>query len=263
MTKDLSAMLETGDGRVGESNGQQCDWSALKGSDAAPIVRSEDLTRSYRVGRGQVEALRGVSLEIPARVFAVIKGRSGSGKTTLLNLIGGLDHPTSGEVTVCGQRLARLSDRQLTELRRHRIGFVFQSFALLPTFSAYENVELILRIAGMWRGRRQRAMRSLELVGLRPWAHHRPWELSGGQQQRVAIARALATRPSLILADEPTGELDSTTGRQIMALFRHIVVQEGITLVMATHDPVVEEYAHVVYELGDGQVQAVRRLGGA
>ena len=227
----------------------------------APIVRLEDVTRVYRLGRGQVAALRGVTLEVSSGVFATLKGRSGSGKTTLLNLIGGLDRPTSGEVYVYDQPLSRLSGRKLTNLRRHRIGFVFQSFALVPTFSAFENVELMLRIAGVWRGRREQAMRSLELVGLEPWAHHRPWELSGGQQQRVAIARALATRPELILADEPTGELDSTTGRQIMALFRYIVAQEGITVIMATHDPVVEEYAHVIYELGDGQVQAVRRLG--
>jgi len=259
--KDLSAMFKTDKEQAGGADEQSPREIATQSSAADPIVRSKDLTRSYRVGQSKVDALRGVRLEIPAGVFAVIKGRSGSGKTTLLNLIGGLDHPTSGEITVCGQRLSGLSDRQLTELRRHRIGFVFQSFALLPTFSAYENVELILRIVGMWRGRRQRAMRSLELVGLGPWAHHRPWELSGGQQQRVAIARALATHPSLILADEPTGELDSVTGRQIMALFRHIVVQEGITLVMATHDPVVEDYAHVVYDLSDGQVQAVRQLG--
>ena len=231
-------------------------------SKTAPIVRAEDVTRVYRVGRTQVAALRGVTLEVPYGVFGTLKGRSGSGKTTLLNLIGGLDRPTSGEVHVYGQLLSRLSGRQLTNLRRHRIGFVFQSFALLPTFSAIENVELILRIAGVWRGRHQRAMHSLEVVGLGPWAHHRPWELSGGQQQRVAIARALATRPDLILADEPTGELDSATGRQILALFRHIVSREGITVLMATHDPVVEEYAHIVYELGDGQVQAVRRLGG-
>jgi ABC-type lipoprotein export system ATPase subunit len=228
---------------------------------AAPIVRVEDVTRVYRLGRSQVAALRGVTLEVSPGVFATLKGRSGSGKTTLLNLIGGLDRPTSGEVYVYDQPLSRLSGQKLTNLRRHRIGFVFQSFALVPTFSAFENVELMLRIAGVWRGRREQAMRSLELVGLGPWARHRPWELSGGQQQRVAIARALATRPELILADEPTGELDSTTGRQIMALFRYIVAQEGITVIMATHDPVVEEYAHVVYELDDGQVQAVRRLG--
>ncbi|MFZ5917674.1 MAG: ABC transporter ATP-binding protein [Chloroflexota bacterium] len=225
----------------------------------APIVRLENVTRVYRLGRSQVAALRNVTLALPRGIFAALKGRSGSGKTTLLNLVGGLDRPTAGEVILDGQPLSRLSDRRLTGMRRRRIGFVFQSFALLPTFSAFENVELMLRIAGMWRARRQRAMRSLELVGLGAWAQHRPWELSGGQQQRVAIARALATHPDLILADEPTGELDSATGRQIMALFRYLVEREGISLLMATHDPVVEEYAHLVYELGDGQVLAVHR----
>jgi len=152
-----------------------------------------------------------------------------------------------------------MSANEITDLRRRRIGFVFQSFAIMPMFSALENVELMLRIAGVWRGRRQRAMRSLEIVGLASWAHHRPWELSGGQQQRVAIARALATHPDLLLADEPTGELDSATGRQIYALFRYIVAHEGVTVVMATHDPVIEEYAHIVYELGDGQVIDIRQ----
>ena len=223
------------------------------------VVRVEDVTRVYRVGRKHVAALRGVTLEVPTGAFAAIKGRSGSGKTTLLNLIGGLDRPTSGEVSVYGQPLSQLSGRQLTDLRRHRIGFVFQSFAIMPSFSAIENVELMLRIAGVWRGRRRQAMRSLEIVGLGPWAHHRPPELSGGQQQRVAIARALTARPELILADEPTGDLDSATGRQIMALFRYIVAQEGITVIVATHDPVVEEYAHIVFELLDGEVQAVHR----
>jgi ABC-type lipoprotein export system ATPase subunit len=222
-----------------------------------PIVRTEELVRIFRVGRTEVEALRGVTMQVPRGVFAALKGRSGSGKTTLLNLIGGLDRPSSGEVYVYEEGLSRLSEKKLTDLRRRRIGFVFQSFALIPTFSAFENVELMLRIAGEWRGRRQRAMRSLELVGLDRWANHRPWELSGGQQQRVAIARALATRPELILADEPTGELDSTTGRQIMALFRHLVSQEGITVVMATHDPVVDEYSHIIFELGDGRVESV------
>jgi ABC-type lipoprotein export system ATPase subunit len=226
----------------------------------APIVRVDEVTRLYRVGRSEVPALRGVTLEVPSGVLAVLKGRSGSGKTTLLNLIGGLDSPTSGDVYVYGQSLSRLSGRRLTKLRRHRIGFVFQSFALVPTFSALENVELMLRIAGVWWGRRSRAISSLELVGLGSWADHRPWELSGGQQQRVAIARALVTRPSLILADEPTGELDSATGRQIMTLLRYIVDQQGITILTATHDPVIEEYAHVIYELEDGQVFAVRSL---
>jgi ABC-type lipoprotein export system ATPase subunit len=233
---------------------------AAKPNVTQSIVRVQDVTRIYHVGRTEVAALRGISLEVKPGEMAVLKGRSGSGKTTLLNLIGGLDRPTSGEVTVYDQSLSQLSKRQLTDLRRHRIGFVFQSFALIPTFSAIENVELMLRIAQTSQDRQHRAQRSLELVGLGPWASHRPWELSGGQQQRVSIARALVTRPDLILADEPTGELDSVTGRQIMALFRHIVIQEGITIIMATHDPAVEDYAHVVFELSDGQLEAVRRL---
>jgi len=192
-------------------------------------------------------------------VFAALKGRSGSGKTTLLNMLGGLDRPTNGEIYLFGKPITKMSADELTELRRHKIGFVFQSFAIMPAFSAIENVELMLRIAGIRKSRRERAMRCLEIVGLRAWAHHRPWELSGGQQQRVAIARALATHPALILADEPTGELDSGTGRQILALFRYIVEREGITIIMATHDPVIEEYAHIVYEISDGQVRNIHR----
>jgi len=221
-------------------------------------VRLDRVTRVYRVGQSEVAALRGVTLDVQQGTFAALKGRSGSGKTTLLNIIGGLDRPSSGEVFVYDQPLSTMSGTQLTDLRRHRIGFVFQSFALLPTFSAFENVELMLRIAGTRQDHTKLARQALQLVGLEPWAHHRPWELSGGQQQRVAIARAMATRPQLILADEPTGELDSITGRQIMALFRHIVVSQGTTLIMATHDPIVEEYADTIYELGDGKIQAVR-----
>jgi len=226
------------------------------------IIKVDRVTRIYPLGPIQVKALNDLSLEVPTSVFAALKGRSGSGKTTLLNIIGGLDRPTSGEVSLFGQAISQLTDAEQTELRRRRIGFVFQSFAIIPTFSALENVELMLRIAGINQNRRQLAMRSLEIVGLGPWAHHRPWELSGGQQQRVAIARALSTHPQLILADEPTGELDSSTGRQIMALFRYIVAKEGITILMATHDPTVEEYANIVYDLKDGQVQSVRRPGG-
>ena len=228
-------------------------------SEMSPIIRVENVSRDYRVGSTIVSAIRNLTLEVPEGVFASFKGRSGSGKTTLLNLIGGLDRPTSGEIYLFGKPLSQLSGSDLTELRRHRIGFVFQSFAIMPTFSALENVELMLRIAGVQRGRRERALRCLEIVGLRAWAHHRPWELSGGQQQRVAIARSLATHPSLTLADEPTGELDSTTGRQILALFRYIVEKEGVTIIIATHDPIIEEYAHIVYELGDGQVRSVHR----
>lgn len=237
---------------------------ALPGTAAAPapekavIIQAQDVTRIYTLGQAQVTALRNVSLEVPKGVFAALKGRSGSGKTTLLNMIGGLDTPTSGEVCLFGQPISKMSQTEFTDIRRKRIGFVFQSFAIMPTFSALENVELMLRIAGYRGDRREVAMRSLEIVGLGAWAHHRPWELSGGQQQRVAIARALSTHPDLILADEPTGELDSNTGRQIMALFRYIVIKEGITILMATHDPMIEEYAHVIFELNDGQVVNIR-----
>jgi putative ABC transport system ATP-binding protein len=223
------------------------------------IISVQNVSRIYRVGNTKVAALRELSLDVPKGVLAALKGRSGSGKTTLLNIIGGLDHPTSGDVTLFGKPLSRMSSADITNIRRRRIGFVFQSFAIMPMFSALENVELMLRIAGVWRGRRQRAMRCLEIVGLASWAQHRPWELSGGQQQRVAIARALATHPDLLLADEPTGELDSATGRQIYALFRYIVAHEGVTVVLATHDPVIEEYAHIVYELGDGQIKEIRQ----
>lgn len=223
-----------------------------------PIIKVNEVTRIYQVGDSEVAALKDVSIQVPRGVLAALKGRSGSGKTTLLNMIGGLDRPSIGEVYLFGQPLSQLDNDQLTEIRRHRIGFVFQSFAIMPTFSALENVELMLRISGNMENRHELAMRGLEIVGLGPWAHHRPWELSGGQQQRVAIARALSNHPDLILADEPTGELDSTTGRQIMALFRYIVQKEGITILMATHDPVIEEYAHIVIELGDGQVKDIR-----
>ena len=220
-----------------------------------PAVRVVDVTRTYRLGATEVHALRGVSLSVNQNEFAVLKGRSGSGKTTLLNIIGGLDRPTSGEIHLYDQPLAELSERQLTRLRSQRIGFVFQSFALLPTFSAYENVELALRIGGVrMRGHREQTMRSLEIVGLGKWARHRPHEMSGGQQQRVAIARALVTQPDLILADEPTGELDSLTGRKIYHLFQEIVKHQGVTLLMATHDPVALEYASIVFDLADGQI---------
>ncbi len=224
-----------------------------------PLVAVHEVSRIYSLGSAQVAALRDLSLEVPRGVMAALKGRSGSGKTTLLNMIGGLDQPTHGIIQLFGRSLSEMSAQEITDIRRHRIGFVFQSFAIFPAFSALENVELMLRIAGIHQGRRERAMRSLEIVGLGAWANHRPWELSGGQQQRVAIARAISTHPDLILADEPTGELDSATARQIYALFRHIVDKEGVTLIMATHDPVVEEYANLVFDLEDGRVSGIRR----
>ena len=218
-------------------------------------IETEDLWRVYKVGPQGVPALRGVNLRIESGQFAAIKGRSGSGKTTLLNCIGGLDHPTSGVVRVFGRDLSELSEEQLAQWRRERVGFVFQSFGLLPTLSAYENVELMLRIAGVHgRERRERALHCLDLVGLSQWAPHRPYEMSGGQQQRVGIARALANNPQLILADEPTGELDSTTARDTLALFRRIVEEEHVTLLMASHDVLVDDYVDEVLQLKDGQI---------
>jgi len=219
------------------------------------VIETEDLWRVYKAGSQEVLALRGVNLKIESGRFVAVKGRSGSGKTTLLNCIGGLDHPTSGVVRVFGRDLAELGEKQLTQWRRERVGFIFQSFGLLPTLSAYENVELMLRIAGV-RGkeRRKRALHCLDLVGLSKWAHHRSYEMSGGQQQRVAIARALANNPQLILADEPTGELDSMTAREILALFRRVVNEERITLVIASHDPLVDEYVDYGLHLEDGRI---------
>ncbi len=227
-----------------------------------PAVRVAGVTRSYAVSGEQVLALRGVDLLVPRGGFVALMGRSGSGKTTLLNIIGGLDQPSTGEVAIYGQPLNGLSQERLTLLRRSQIGFIFQSFALLPMLSAWENVEMPLRIGGMRSGRerRTRAEAALALVGLERWSGHRPAEMSGGQQQRVAIARALVSRPTLLLADEPTGELDSTTGRTILQLLREIVQTEGLTLVMATHDHTVHEFADVVYRVVDGQVGQARFL---
>ena len=224
---------------------------------AAPLVQVQQLTRVYRAGARQIHALQGIDLTVGRGAFVALRGRSGSGKTTLLNCVGGLDTPTSGQVFVEGRNVAQMSEGERTALRR-RIGFVFQSFALLPTFSAWENVDLALRIAGVdAHQRRAQTQECLSLVGLARWADHRPYELSGGQQQRVAIARALALRPSLILADEPTGELDSATGRQIMALLRRIVDERGTTVLIATHDWIVAEYASAVYDLHDGRIATV------
>jgi ABC-type lipoprotein export system ATPase subunit len=220
-----------------------------------PLIRTEDLVRVYRVGNREVRALQGINLAVDRGQFVALRGRSGSGKTTLLNCIGGLDRPSSGRVWVEGQDMGRLSERKRVRLRRRRIGFVFQSFALLPTYSAQENIDLMLRLAGVRRReRKRRADHVLGLVGLQKWAGHRPFELSGGQQQRLAIARAISTRPALILADEPTGELDSATGQQILELLRQIVDHENTTVLMATHDLTVDLFADSVLHLHDGSV---------
>ncbi len=220
------------------------------------IIETHDLWRVYKTGQLEIPALRGINLSVHSGAFVALKGRSGSGKTTLLNCLAGLDHPTSGTICIMGAELTGLDDNQLTRWRREKIGLVFQSFSLLPTLSALENVELLLRLqGGSLHERHQRSLACLELVGLKKWVHHRPYEMSGGQQQRVAIARALANRPQLILADEPTGELDSATSRQILGLFRRIVDSEQVTLLMVSHDNLVDEFADKVLQLKDGQIQ--------
>ena len=227
------------------------------------VIQARGLRRTFRVGPTEVHAVDGVDLEVARGEFAVLRGRSGSGKTTLLNLLGGLDRPTAGEVLLNGRPLSTLGDDEMTALRRRDIGFVFQSFALLPTFSAFENVDLPLRIARVGAAEREaRARRCLELVGLANRADHRPDEMSGGQQQRVAIARALAGSPALMLADEPTGELDSHSGEQVLELFLRIARDDGVTVVMASHDPMVDDFATVVYEMSDGRIRNVRRRDG-
>jgi ABC-type lipoprotein export system ATPase subunit len=228
---------------------------ATAGATTVPAVEAIDVQRIYKVGSREVPALRGISMRVEPGEFVALKGRSGSGKTTLLNAIGGLDQPTSGKVLIFGQDTAKMSDRHRTHWRAQQVGFIFQSFGLLPTLSAYENVELMLRIAGKGRKiRHDRTMYCLDLVGLGKWIHHRPSEMSGGQQQRVAIARALANEPHLILADEPTGELDSTTGREILGMFQKICAGEDVTMLMATHDPLVDDYVDRIVQLKDGQI---------
>ena len=218
------------------------------------LVDVREVNRSFHGAGAVVHAVRDVSLQVYSGEFVALRGRSGSGKTTLLNLIAGLDRPDSGSVYLEGEDVSSASEARLTELRRHSIGFVFQSFALLPLFSARENVELALRIAGVHgRAASERANEVLDLVGLGPRADHRPYELSGGEQQRVAIARAIANRPPLLIADEPTGELDSATGAQIFGLLQEITA-EGTTVITATHDPLMIEHVGRVLEMADGDL---------
>lgn len=215
-----------------------------------------NVSRSFQVGGERIFALRGVNMQVEHGAFIALMGRSGSGKTTLINMIGGLDQPTEGEIEIEGRKLSGMRQEELTRMRRDTIGFVFQAFALLPILTAAENIEVPLRINGVRsaKERRERVTGALGLVGLDKWANHRPTEMSGGQQQRIAIARALVSRPRLLLADEPTGELDSATGRTILTLLREIVRSEGLTLVMVTHDRTVREFADIVYEMRDGRI---------
>ncbi len=217
------------------------------------MIELRDITKVYRMGDIEVHALRGVSLTVCPGEMLAIMGPSGSGKSTLMNIIGCLDQPTSGEYLLAEQNVARMSDDQLAEVRNRRIGFVFQSFNLLARTDAVQNVELPLIYSGA-RDRRRRAIGALQAVGLGDRLHHRPNELSGGQQQRVAIARALVTDPRLIMADEPTGNLDSKAGAEIMAIFQRLNIEQGITVVLVTHEPDIAEHTRRIVHLYDGRI---------
>jgi len=221
----------------------------------APMVEAFDLVRDFETGAGPMRAIDHVSLQVRSAQLVAVRGRSGSGKTTLLSLIGGLDRPDTGRVVVDGQPIWDLDEEQLVVFRRNRIGFVFQTMGLLPILSAAENVEIPLRLVKTEpKAREARVRELLEMVGLGERMDHRPHELSGGEQQRVAIARALANRPDVLIADEPTGQLDSDTGRGIMTVLRNLVRDEGITAIVATHDPSLIDLADQVVELRDGKV---------
>ena len=218
------------------------------------IISASGLSRAFASGGATVWAVNGVSLAVGDGELVAFTGRSGSGKTTLLNLLSGLDRPTDGAAFFRGQDLSQLPEKELLELRRRKIGFVFQSFGLMPLLSAQENVELPLHIAGVsWRERRRRAREALESVGLGPRGRHRPYELSGGEQQRVSIARALVANPEVVFADEPTGELDTATARAITAILREISAQ-GATIIAATHDLALAEAADRRLEMTDGML---------
>jgi putative ABC transport system ATP-binding protein len=226
------------------------------------VVELENLEKSYRLGKITVSALRGVTLKLWQGEFMVIMGPSGSGKTTLLNIIGTLDKPSSGRALVDGEDVSRMNDGQLTKLRRHKIGFVFQFHNLIPVLTALENVELPLITSGIRRKMsRERAMELLTRVGLQDRIQHLPDELSGGEQQRVAIARALANHPRIVLADEPTGDLDTQTGSEVVQLMHGMAKQEASSVVVVTHDPVVAERADRLVEMRDGRIlEKARKL---
>jgi putative ABC transport system ATP-binding protein len=220
-----------------------------------PLVKLDNVEKSFKVGSEIVQAVKGISLEIKQGTLVILRGRSGSGKTTTLNMIGGLDLPTKGKVLFRGQDVSELNDAQLTQWRRKEVGFVFQSFALMPVLTAWENVELAMRIAGFKPAERTRRVREcLEMVGLLKRSGHRVHEMSGGEQQRVSIARAIANQPSLILADEPTGALDHDTGLKVMGLLKDIVQREGLTIIVCTHDPAVMEFGDETFTMVDGQL---------
>ena len=219
------------------------------------IITGKNIYKYFFKGQPQeFAALKGVNIEIPKGALTIIKGRSGSGKTTLLNMLSALDNPDEGVIILGGDEITKMSDSERDMVRRKKIGFVFQSVALLPVMSAYENIDFGLRIAGVKKDRDARIMEVLGLVGLAERAKHMPTELSGGEKQRIAIARAIAAKPLIIFADEPTGALDTATGIRIVTLFKNIIEKEGITIVMTTHDPGLMQMGDITYEMSDGVI---------
>jgi putative ABC transport system ATP-binding protein len=221
----------------------------------SPMVETRGLSRDYAMPGGVVHAVSDVSIRVGRGQLVALRGRSGSGKTTFLSMVGALDRPTRGTVSIDGLAVSDLPESRLIDFRRRKVGFIFQAFGLMPILSAAENVEVPLRLVRADpKARDRRVAELLDLVGLGGRANHRPHELSGGEQQRVAIARALANRPDLLLADEPTGQLDSNTGRSVMVLLQHVMRSEGVTAIVATHDPALIDLADRVIELRDGRV---------
>ncbi len=219
------------------------------------MIEAKDVVQAFPVaGGGELTVLRNVDIHIPAGKLTMLRGRSGSGKTTLMNILGALDYPKSGSVDFQGTPIEKMPEKEREKLRKTKIGFVFQSVALIPIMTAYENVEFVLRLAGYKGDRKKRTEECLKLVGLGGRMHHMPQELSGGEQQRVAIARAIAHEPQIIFADEPTAELDSGTGLQIMKIFRELIEKQGVTIVMTTHDTGLLEIADCIYQIEDGEI---------
>ena len=225
------------------------------------IIQTESLSRHYHLGASIVKALDDVSLSVPSGMFMGVTGASGSGKSTLLYLLGGMDHPTTGQIQVAGENITRFNENQMAVFRRQRIGFVYQSFHLIPSMSAIENVELPMILAGVnKKARRERAKSLLEIVGLGHRIKHKPAELSGGQQQRVAIARALVNNPPILLADEPTGNLDTHTGVEIIDLFQKLCREQHLTIVMVSHDPSAIEDTELFIRMQDGRIIETKQL---